>query len=437
MNNSPKEKFIGTLSQKELVRLYAKHVNGPKVKLFKSFGFDVIPGIRNGVKYKTLEGSKPGEPPLEIYNCRSSGGVFNLGHHNPRIIQVLKDALDEGLDLGDHLFLSEQRALLGKKLADLLPGDISKTTFGVSGGESIDVSIKFSRAYTQKKGCISAIGGFHGHTGFALLTGDPAFRDIFLWNHPKFKQVPFGDIDSMRKAIDDDVACVILETIPAVGGVLIAPKGYFPAVRELCEEKGTMLIIDEVQAGLGRTGSLWAIDGGLYPDEKVVPDFIVLAKGMSAGIYPISTCSYRPFIERRVFKKDPVIHASTTGGSDLGCVVALEMLKIQSDPKFLEDVKKRGDLFGKGLQTIVDENPNLVKAARGRGLIWGLEFFNDNDSILSMVYSIKEGVLLNYCGNKKDTLIIMPPLITKEKEMEDIIERIRNAVTNVKRIKSK
>ncbi len=431
----PNKKYIGTLDQKELLKLYAKHVNAPKVRLFKGFGFGIIPGERKGIKFKTLAGPNPSDPPMEVFNCRSSGGVFNLGHHNPQIVQILKDALDAGLDMGDHMLLSEWRAILGKKLADIMPPGITKTTFGVSGGEAIDTAIKFSRAYTKQKGCVSAIGGYHGHTGFALLTGDPDFKNIFLWNNPDFKQVPFGDADAIRKAVNEDVACVILETIPATGGVLIAPEGYFPEVRKICDEKGVMLIMDEVQAGLGRTGEFWAIYGGLYPNEKVVPDFIVCGKGMSSGVYPLSTCSYKPFIERAVFDEDPFIHISTTGGSDLGCAVACAMLDIQSDPKFLDHVKKMGDLFGNGLKSIQNEFPDLIKDVRGRGLMWGVEFFTIDDGRLSMLYIIKESVLLNYCGNNKSTLIIMPPLIVQKEEIQEILERIKKGILNLKKSK--
>jgi len=435
MGNNSEKKYIGTLSQKELLNLYAKHVNAPKVKIFKGFGLAVIPGNRENIYFETLDGPKKGEPPMKIINCRSSGGVFNLGHHNPKIVQFLKDALNSGLDLGDHMLLSEQRAILGKTLADLIPGDISKTTFGVSGGEAIDTAIKFSRAYTKRKGCISAIGGYHGHTGFALLTGDPSFKDTFLWNNPSFKQVPFGDIDAMKNSITKDTACVILEGIPATGGVLIAPEGYFPAVRELCDEKGAMLILDEVQSGLGRTGKFWSFDGGLYPNDKIIPDFVVCGKGMSSGIYPLSTCSYKPEIEKSVFKEDPFIHISTTGGSDLGCVVANEMLKIQSDPDFLAHVKEMGKIFGNGLEEIADKHSNLVKEVRGRGLMWGMEFFEEMDGQLNMLHMIKQGVLANYCGNDKATDIIMPPLITSKDQIQEIIVRIGKAVDNLSELK--
>ncbi|MFW9874442.1 MAG: aspartate aminotransferase family protein [Candidatus Thorarchaeota archaeon] len=435
MNVFPKKNFIGTLPQRDLLKLYSKHVNGPKVRFFKSLGLGVIPGEREGVKIRTLEGPRPGEPPLEMYNCRTSGGVYNLGHRNPRILQLFKDALDGGLDMGDHILLSEQRALLGKKLADLMPGDISKTTFGVAGGEAIDCAIKFSRAYTKRKGCVSAIGGYHGHTGIALATGDPLFRDTFLWNLPEFKQIPFGDIVAMRKAVSEDTACVILETIPATGGILIASEGYFAEVREICDKKGTMLIIDEVQAGLGRTGELWAIYGGIYPNEKVVPDFMVLGKGMTAGIYPLSVCCYKPFIEKAVYKDDPFIHISTTGGSDIGCVIALEMLKIQSDLTFLNHVKEMGRVFQRGLENIKEDFPDMIKEVRGRGLMWGVEFYSESDCQLAMLSIIKEGVLHDYCDNKKDTLKFLPPLVVQKHELDSILAKIRTGVDKLKNIK--
>jgi len=436
MEKESNKKYIGTLSQKELLELYAKFVNKPKVKIFKQFGLSVIPGERSGIHMKTLDGPKKGQPPMDIINCRSSGGVFNLGHRYPEIVKTLKAAIDGGLDLGDHMLLSEQRALLGKKLAGLFPGDLTKTTFGVSGGEAIDTAIKFSRAYTKRKGCISAIGGYHGHTGFALLTGDPDFKDPFLWNFPDFKQVPFGDLEAMKEVITEEVACVILEGIPATGGVSIAPEGYFPGVREICDDKGVMLILDEVQSGLGRTGEFWSFYGGLYPNDKIVPDFVVCGKGMSSGIYPLSTCTYKSKIEKSIFKEDPFIHISTTGGSDIGCAVASKMLDIQSDPKFLAHVKEMGEIFGKGLKGIQESHSDLIKEVRGRGLMWGMEFFEEMDGQLNMLHCINEGVLLNYCGNNKATDIIMPPLIITKEQIFTVIEKISSAVARLSQLKT-
>ncbi|TFF93766.1 MAG: aminotransferase class III-fold pyridoxal phosphate-dependent enzyme, partial [Promethearchaeota archaeon] len=143
----------------------------------------------------------------------------------------------------------------------------------------------------------------------------------------------------------------------------------------------------------------------------------------------------KPFIEKAVFKEDPFIHISTTGGAELGCVVALKMLEIQSNPSFLDHVKEMGKQFGSGLQQIVDKYPEIIKESRGRGLMWGLEFYKEELSLLAMISIIKEGVLLNYCGNKEDTLIIMPPLIVKKMELDEILEKIDQGIRKIKKLR--
>ena len=158
---------------------------------------------------------------------------------------------------------------------------------------------------------------------------------------------------------------------------------------------------------------------------------------MSSSIYPLSTCSYKPFIEKAVFKEDPFIHISTTGGSDIGCAIASEMLDIQSDPKFLDHVKEMGRLFGKGLEELQEEFSDLIKEVRGRGLMWGIEFYKESDSQLAMLYIIKGGVLLDYCGNKKDTLKILPPLIVQKEELNEILGILHNGISNLRSLKNR
>ncbi|MHA1371922.1 MAG: aminotransferase class III-fold pyridoxal phosphate-dependent enzyme, partial [Promethearchaeota archaeon] len=285
-------KIIGGLPQKEIIKMYEKYVCKPKARFFKDLGLGIVQGRREGIHISSLEGVRKNKPPLKLIDCRTSGGVFNLGHNHPEIIKALKEAIESGLDIGDHHLISEQRSLLAKQLAELLPGDISKTQYCVGGGEAIDLAIKLARGITKRKKIISATVGYHGVTGAALATGHSRFKDPFLWSLPGFQQVKFGDINALKKVMDDDTAAVLFETIPATGGILIPPKGFFQEVRELCDENGTIMIQDEVQTGLGRTGAMWGVYGGLYEDEKVVPDIIVLAKGMSAGFYPMATCSY-------------------------------------------------------------------------------------------------------------------------------------------------
>jgi putrescine aminotransferase len=414
-------RIIGTDSQENLVKMYAEYVSKSKVKLFKKYGFNLIQGRRDGIYIEALEGIR-GKPALKLIDCRTSGGVFNLGHRHPVVINALKEAIDGGLDIGDHHLLSEQRALLARDMARLLPPGISKTLFCVGGGEAVDLAIKIARGHTRRKKVISAVGGYYGVTGVGLAAGDPRFKDTFLWNIPGFFQVPFGDISTLKSAIDDSTACVIFETIPATAGILIPPKGYFPAVRELCDEHGVVMIADEVQAGLGRTGEMWGIYGGLYPAEKVIPDIMVLAKGMTGSMYPLATCSFRPFLED-VFAEDPFLHISTTGGSEVGCYVTRKMLEFLARPELLDHVKQMGKIFGEGLQDLKGKYKNIVDV-RGRGLMWGVEFNHELLGQLNMVGMVQNGLLADYCGNRPSTDKFMPPFIVEAQDIQEIINRL-------------
>jgi len=420
---SSRKKIIGATRQKDLVQMYADYVSKYKAGFFASLGLGVVQGKREELMIKMLEGSVEGEPPLELIDCHTSGGVFNLGHHYRKINEALIEGLEAGLDIGDHHLLSEQRALLAKMLADLFPGNICKTMFSVGGGEAIDLAIKLSRAFTKRKKIISANRAYHGVTGFALGACAPSFKDPFLWNLPDFQQVPFADIISLRSTMDEETACVLFETIPATGGILIPPEGYFAEVRELCNELGAVMIADEVQTGLGRTGQMWGIYGGLYPKEKIIPDMIVLAKGMSAGVYPLSTTSYTPKFEE-VFEDDPFLHISTTGGSELGCYVTRKMLEIISQPKFLDHVQNRGKQFAKGLIELQERYSKKIVDVRGRGLMWGIEFVDEFTSLHFTLTMIKNGVWCDYCGNYKVTNKFLPPLIIDTKSVDEVLKRI-------------
>ncbi len=427
---SSEKRIIGAVNQEELVKMYAKYVSKHKAAFFTSLGLGVVQGERKGLTIKMLEGTTSEEPPLEMIDCHTSGGVFNLGHHHPEINKALHEGLDNGLDIGDHHLLSEQRALLAKQLANLFPGDISKTMFSVGGGEAIDLAIKLSRAFTKRRKIISANRAYHGVTGFALGACASSFKDPFLWSLPDFKQVPFADIESFRKKIDEKTACVLFETIPATGGILIPPEDYFAEVRELCDEKGVVMIADEVQTGLGRTGKMWGIYGGLYPNEQIVPDMIVLAKGMSSGVYPLSTTSYKPKFEE-VFEEDPFLHISTTGGSELGCYVTRKMLDIISQPEFLRHVQTVGNQFGKGLVDLQEKYSEKVVDVRGRGLMWGIELVDEFTSLYFTLTMIKNGVFCDYCGNYKSTNKFLPPLIVQPEDIDVILQRVDKTLEKI------
>lgn len=397
------------LTDEQIIADFERYVSSGKVALYRQMGLAVVPGKREGVRIWPRSGGPP------LINCRSSGGVFNLGHCPAPIVEAVKQALDT-LDINDHILMSEYRAALAHRLAELLPGDIQYTTFGVSGGEAIDFALKVARGFTGREGIISVQGGYHGHTGLALAAGDPTFRDPFRWHPSGFVQVPFGDVDALRAVLSDDVAAVIVETIPATAGILIPPDGYYAAMRDLCDRHGALMIIDEVQAGLGRTGRLWAIE-----EWGVVPDMIVLGKGLSGAVYPITATCYKPAVDAWLARTNPFIHISTFGGADPGCVAALKTLEIVTAPGFLEHVQAMGARLMGGLRDLQAQHPALIAEVRGRGLMIGVEMSSAQFGPLLTVLLARNGVLALYANNRPSTMIVMPPLIISADEVDEVL----------------
>jgi acetylornithine/succinyldiaminopimelate/putrescine aminotransferase len=400
---------IQDLTDEQIITDFERYVSSGKVALYRQMGLATVPGKREGVRIWTRDGRK------SLINCRASGGVFNLGHRPQAIVDAVKQALDS-LDINDHILMSEHRARLAARLAELMPGEISYTTFGVSGGEAIDLALKLARGFTRRQGVISVKGGYHGHTGLALAAGDPGFRDPFGPQLPGFVQVPFGDSGALEQALSDEVAAVIVETIPATAGILIPPDGYLPALRDLCTAHGALLVADEVQAGLGRAGRLWAID-----EWGVKPDMMVLGKGLSAAIYPITATCYKPEIDEWLARTNPFIHVSTFGGSDLGCVAALAMLDIITQPGFMAHVQEVGERLVSGLKALHREFPALVAEVRGRGLMVGFELVEAQLGPMLTVLLAEHGTLALFANNRPSTMIVMPPLIISASEVDEVI----------------
>ncbi len=401
--------------KKKAIENYKNHVVRARVREYERYGVVFVPGKREGVWIWDVDNE------IRLLNCRSSGGVFNLGHCPQKPTQALKKAL-EYLDIGDHMLLSEYRANLAKRLADLTPNALEYVMFGASGGEIIDFSLKLARGYTNRKEIISIKGGYHGHTGLALAAGSPRFNKKFGGSPPEFKKVPFNDIEALEKTISEKTAAVIMETIPVPGGVLIPKDGYLKQVRKLCDEYGTVMILDEVQAGLGRTGRLWA-----FEEWNVVPDVLVLGKGLSGGVYPITAAIYTEELQS-IFDDDPFIHMSSFGGAELGCVASMAMLDELATEEFLSHVREMGAIFSKGLAELKNKYDHAIVDVRQRGLLIGIEFPTEEMGRGMTGALAMNGVLANHCGNKEDTSIIMPPLIIQEDEVKFVLNAIDNAV---------
>jgi acetylornithine/succinyldiaminopimelate/putrescine aminotransferase len=409
------------VSKDELIELFARHVSSGKAAFYKSAGIDFVLGRREGAFLWDMGGEK------KLIDCHCNGGVYNLGHRNPEIIQVLLQSLQE-FDIGNHHLISANRARLAEALTELTPGNLAYTVFGVGGGEAIDLAIKVARGYTGRSKVISARGGYHGHTGLAIAAGDEKYRKPFGPPAPGFFQVPFNDLPALEEAVDADTAALIFETIPATYGISIPAPDFFPRVRELCDRNGVLLIIDEVQTGLGRTGKLWGIE-----HFAVVPDIMVIGKGLSGGIYPISATCFQSKYES-VFHQDPFIHVSTFGGSELGCPVALKVLELSSSYDFLSHVQELAQIFSAGFERMKEKYPGFLVGLRQLGLMMGIEMANEYCGPLFTKVAYDNGLLSVYANNDPRIAQLLPPLNIDRPLADEILERVDVSLAGVLRL---
>jgi putrescine aminotransferase len=397
------------------VQAFERYVSPAKVAFFRQAGMDFVMGRRAGAVLEDLTGDQA------LFNLHCNGGVFNLGHRHPEVIAALQEAL-QTLDIGNHHLLSAERAALAARLAELLPEDLDISVFGTGGGEAVDLALKVARAYTGRATIVSARGGYHGHTGLALAAGDAKYRAPFGPQPPGFVQIPFGDLEALEAALAPPAAAVLLETIPATLGIVLPPPGYLAGVRRLCDRRGALLILDEVQTGLGRTGSLWG-----FTPEAVVPDMVVLGKGLSGGLYPISaTVLRRPLA--KVFDADPFIHISTFGGAELGCRVAAKVLEISTRADFLPHVGALADAFARGLAQLRSRHATFLCDVRQRGLMIGLGLPDPLCGPLLSKAAYDQGLLMVYANNDPAVCQCLPPLVMDPAKVPWVLESLDRAL---------
>jgi acetylornithine/succinyldiaminopimelate/putrescine aminotransferase len=392
----------------------AAHLSPHKAAAYQAVGMDIVQGRREGVRVWDLEGR-------DYINCRSSGGVFNLGHHPAFAVEALEAALREH-DIGDWLLPSARRADGAAALGRLLPEPLRYTFFTASGAEAVEVACKLARSVTGRPGFVCAEHGYHGHVGFSLAMDDPPLSDRYQPLTPGITRIPFGDADAADRAIGDDTAAVIMETVPATGGYLVPEPEWFPTIRRICDERGALLILDEVQTGLCRTGPIWA-----FEHSSVVPDALIAGKGLSGGVYPIAACCFGERLERH-FADDPFFHPSSYAGSELGARVVEAVVGRYEDPALRQHVEEMGARLRAGLDDLVVRFPDRLAATRGLGLMLALETRSDALGFELTSQCFGHGVLAIFAFNRRSTLQVMPPLVISAEEVDELLERLGRAV---------
>lgn len=386
-----------------------------RVETFDRMGVSLVIDRREGYRLWDLDGR-------ELLDLHLNGGTFNLGHRNPELVATLLEGL-ERYDIGNHHFPSEPRSRLAEALADASPGGaLRHVVLCPSGSEAIDVAVRSARHATGRRRVVAYDCAFHGRSGLSGAAGDDRVARFFHSDSGDFVKVPYDDLDALEAALGGgDVAAVLCEVLPATAGFLLPSDGYFPAVRELCDRYGALLIADEVQTGLGRTGVMWAIES-----FGVVPDILVTGKGLSGGLYPVAAVL---LAERAAawMHIDGWGYVSTFGGSELGAVVAQRALELSGDPATLANVAAVSDAYASGFAELAARYPFLVEVRR-RGVVMALRFDHPMGGITMARHLFDNGVWAMFCGFDLSTLQWKPGLLVDSAFVEESLERFERAI---------
>jgi putrescine aminotransferase len=405
-------------SKQHALDQFATFINPQKVRVMKAAGLDIIEAERSGPWVWDVDGTK-------YLDCFTSAGSFNVGRRNPRVVAAAHAAVDR-LDNGNFLLCSQAKAELAAKLAEITPGELSCTMFGSGGGEAIDFAIKLARGSTGRPRIISTVNGYHGHTGFALSAGGRAsFRQPFEPLMPEFVQIPFGDLDALSAAVDEQTAAVLLEPIQGEGGIVTPPPGYLAGVRAACDRAGALLILDEIQTGLGRTGRWWASE-----HDGVVPDIMTTAKSLGGSLVPISATVFTEEL-REFLIPNPFIHLSTFGGADLACAVAIEVIAVIEETGLVEHAAAMGERLFAGLHAIAAARPEVVTEIRGRGLMAGIQYAEDSLGPRMSYHLARHGVLAIYSGNQPSVMRLMPTLTIEADDVDFLLASLDRAIEDL------
>lgn len=400
-------------------QLYNAHINPAMAAIVKFMGLET-PEWR-------AEGCYVYGPQGEAYlDCLGGPGVFTFGHCNPHIVAAVREQLDL-MPLSSHILLDPVLAAASEAVAAVAPDGLEYCFFCNSGAEAIEGALKVARMHTGRKGFVCAVNAFHGKTFGALsASGREVYRAPFEPLLEGFSHVPFGDTDALHQAVDADTAAVLLEPVQCEAGVIVPPAGYLAAAREICDAAGALLILDEIQTGMGRTGTVWRCEA-----EGVSPDIMTLGKALGGGVVPVGAFIGTPAVWD-IFAENPYIHTSTFGGSPLACRAALAALEVLQRDNIPELCARQGARLLAGAQAVAAEFPDMVREVRGCGLLAGIHF-NDPD-IGNLVISglIQHKILTAFTLNRPEVVRLQPPALITDEEIDRVTGALHEALTMTK-----
>lgn len=400
---------------REVTRQYRDYVNPDLARVMRVTGLGTVEDHAQGSYIWDNEGRK-------FLDMAGGYGVFCLGHSHPKVVAAVQDQLGR-MALSSKVFFCKQQAQLAQELARVTPGDLKFSFFCNSGTEAVEGALKLARLRTGRPVYVATEGAFHGKsTGGLAVSGRPNYRVPFEPLMPEVRRVPFGDAEAMAEVIDDQVAAVIIEPIQGEGGINVPPDGYLQKVRELCTAKGALLIADEVQTGLGRTGAMFAVN-----HWGVVPDMITVAKALSGGVIPIGAVIGTADVWQ-AFKGRPTIHTSTFGGSPLACAAGLASLRVIEEENLVEKARESGAYLLDGLRLLVAQYPDMCREARGLGLMLGLEFTEEKYAGSVIAEMSSQNVIAVYTLNQPKVIRFEPALAISREDLDIALQSLAVAL---------
>ncbi len=348
----------------------------------------------------------------EYIDCVGGHGVAIVGHCNPEVVEAIRKQAGD-LVTCPEVFYNDRRAELLTRLAEVAPVGLDRAFLCNSGAEAVEGAIKFARLATGRPGIVGAMRGFHGRTFGALsATWEEKYRKPFEPLVPGFSHVPYDNLDRLAEAVGPDTAAVLLEPVQGEGGVRPASPGYLQGALEICRQHGALLILDEVQTGLGRTGRMFACE-----HEGVVPDLMCLGKGLAGGV-PIGAVLLGP----RIPPLPQGVHGSTFGGNPLACAAAVAAIGFIEREDLCGRAARLGARFIEQLRGL---SSSRIREVRGRGLMVGIEL---REKVQPYLLALQErGVLALPAG--ATVLRFLPPLVIDEQDLARVVEATAEVLT--------
>ena len=429
-------KDITPEEKKEMVRdtleYFDSYVSPGWLKYRKSVSSDsengaVLEWYDEGAYCYGLNGEK-------FIDCLGGFGIYTCGHRNPEIMEVVKAQLDHQA-LHSQELLDPLRGYLAKAMADITPGDLQQCFFTNGGAEAVEMALKLARIATGGRWYISTVGAFHGKSmGAVSMGGKGTYRVPYTPMVQQVQHVQYGVADDVRKAIKnlqavgEKVAAVILEPIQGEAGVIIPPAGYLKEVREICDETGVALIFDEIQTGMGRTGTMWRCEA-----ESVTPDIMTFGKAFGGGILPITGIICSPKMWTQELVDNPWLLGSPTfGGNPLCCAAAIATIQYMLKHDIPGVCKTKGEILKSGLQKLAEKYPEIIMEVRGTGLILAVELQSCELGYETSKGLFARGVMTAGTLVNAKTIRFEPTAVISEQDIADVISRMDEALADTK-----